>query len=342
MFWKEFLGEKCAHFCGLLLGILFLSTTLAAMGLSWKPIAFLSVVWALCVLAPLAWEYAHKLPFCRQAAGLEGQDVPCARYASMLRRPDFWEGAVIWDLLDRSERELNEKLAAVSQENREYREYVETWVHEIKTPISTLRLAGENHPGPLADRLKEPLSAIERHVEEALFYARSGSVHQDYLIRPMSLQDAINEVMLRYAEPILNYGFVLTRPQEDPLVYSDEKWVHFILGQIVANALQYRSPSPRLAFSILEQEQSVILRVADNGPGIPEKDLPRVFEKGFTGENGRRKNRRSTGLGLYLVQKLCDRLGLGVSVTSRVGEGTAVELVFPRSKFHLASAGRET
>ena len=86
----------------------------------------------------------------------------------------------------------------------------------------------------------------------------------------------------------------------------------------------------------------MILRVADNGPGIPEKDLPRVFEKGFTGENGRRKNRRSTGLGLYLVQKLCDRLGLGVSVTSRVGEGTAVELVFPRSKFHLASAGRET
>lgn len=342
MFWKEFLREKCAHFCGLLLGILFLSTTLAAMGLSWKPIAFLSAVWTVCVGAPLAWEYVRKLPFCRQAAGLEGQDVPCARYASMLRRPDFWESTAVWDLLDRSERELNEKLAAVIRENREYREYVETWVHEIKTPISAIRLAQENHPGPLADRLKSPLLAIERHVEEALFYARSGSVHQDYLIRPMSLQTAIDAVLLRHAEPIINYGFALTRPEEDPVVYSDEKWVDFILGQIVANAIQYRSPSPGLAFSVLEQEQSVVLRVADNGPGIPEKDLPRVFEKGFTGENGRRKNRRSTGLGLYLVKKLCDRLGLGVSVKSRAGEGTVVDLVFPRSGFHLAPTGRET
>lgn len=342
MYFRNFVGDKLPHLLGLGLGILFLVSVLTALGMSFAPTAFLALVWTGCVLGPLVWEYSQKAPFCRQAAHLEEDEESCIRCAALLRRPNFWEGAALWDLLERSEREMNEKLARAYRENQEYREYVETWVHEIKTPIATAWLAMENYPGLLSDRLEDPLFEIEGYVEQALFYARSSAAEKDYVIQAMSLKKAINRLIMRYARPLITADFDMRIDPQDPVVYSDAKWVDFILGQIVANAIEYHLPNPKLIFAYEVKEQSVVLSITDNGPGIPPEDLPRIFDKGFTGQNGRKRNKHATGLGLYLVKKLCTRLGLGVAVICGCGRGTTVQLTFPRSKYYLAPTERET
>ena len=212
---------------------------------------------------------------------------------------------------------------------------MEAWVHEVKTPIAAGRLALENAPGPLADSLEEALFQIEGYVEQALYYARSGAVERDYLVRPVPLREAAANAVKRFARPLIAAGFSIDLEGLDAVAYADSKWVEFMLGQLIANAVKYRGPSPRLTFTQRVEEQAVVLTVADNGKGIPAADLPRVWEKGFTGENGRALATRSTGLGLYLCKKLCGRLGVGLSIRSAVGEGTAVSFTFPKGRFYL-------
>ena len=117
----------------------------------------------------------------------------------------------------------------------------------------------------------------------------------------------------------------------DQQVYTDQKWFGFILGQLLANAVQYRSETPLLHFQGTQTEHAVILSVRDNGIGIREADLPRIFEKGFTGQTGR-TYRKSTGIGLYLCKKLCGKMGLGIEADSTAGEGAEMRIVFPKNR----------
>ena len=136
--------------------------------------------------------------------------------------------------------------------------------------------------------------------------------------------------------PLIADGFRVNLGEGDATVCSDGKWVEFILGQLISNSLKYRSAAPRLTFSQAVKRDGVVLSLLDNGPGIPPEDLPRVFDKGFTGANGRHLSTRSTGLGLYLCRKLCARLGLGLSLSCPPGGGTLASLTFPLGRFHLA------
>lgn len=122
-------------------------------------------------------------------------------------------------------------------------------------------------------------------------------------------------------------------------VFADARWVDFILGQVLSNAIKHKSAHPTIRIFAEERENSIQRVICDNGIGIPEQDIKRILEKGFTGENGR-KYTRSTGVGLYLCHKLCDKLGLGLPLGSKVGEGITVSLVFPKSKMYLTEISR--
>ena len=131
---------------------------------------------------------------------------------------------------------------------------------------------------------------------------------------------------------LLRKNHVTVEVEDDgKIAYMDDKWVRFILNQIISNAVKYRTDQPSLRFSTAQKHNQVILSVEDNGIGIPQSDLPRVFEKGFTGQNGRTVH-SSTGIGLYLCKRLCDKLGIGLSVCSQ-GNGTSVSLIFPINDF---------
>ena len=233
---------------------------------------------------------------------------------------------------------MNDEIAKYRIETTEYREYVETWVHEIKTPISACRLILENNPGDLSRELGQDFDRIENYVEQALFYARSGSLEKDYVLKRCTLRQIVSSAVKKHAALLIESGVKVETESLEFSVPSDVKWLEFMIGQILINSVKYRKSGPVIRFFGVQGKDSVTLTVEDNGIGIPQKDLGRVFEKGFTGENGR-LTARSTGLGLYLCKRLCGKMGLGISIASIEGSGTAVSIVFPVSGRHRVAAG---
>lgn len=229
--------------------------------------------------------------------------------AEMLDKPEFSDGAVLYDVLHQVSKSMNDTLADYRRKNTDYREYIETWVHEIKTPIASSRLMLENNKGPLSRTLGAELSKIENYVEQALFYTRSSSVEKDYIIKRVDLKELVSGVVKKNAMPLIEAKVSVELCELEQEVFTDSKWLDFILGQLISNAVKYRSDQPKLKISAEPRSQSVLLRLSDNGIGIPEQDINRVFEKGFTGENGRKYN-RSTGIGLYLCKKIVRSAGV--------------------------------
>lgn len=251
---------------------------------------------------------------------------------SVIGEPDFTEGKIMRSVLLMCNKEQNDAVASVRRDSEDYREYIETWAHEIKTPLASTRLILENHPGTVSADISRELDRVDFLLEQTLFYARSAQTHKDYIIRKTSLRALVNSVIRRNSRAFIENKIAVQPLQEDAEVYTDVKWMEFILNQIVNNAIKYKQEAePAIRFSADSQGSSVYLTVADNGIGIPASDLPRIFDKGFTGQTGR-KYGKSTGIGLYLCQKLCRKLGVGISAQSQEGQGTALTIEFPVSE----------
>lgn len=211
---------------------------------------------------------------------------------------------------------------------REYREYVERWVHEIKAPITAARLICRDLDGNTRRKLTAELAQIEAHVERALFYARAENPEQDCLLRQVDLGEIAAQAIENHRFLLIQSGVRVETGGLERTVYTDEKWAVFILGQLLQNAARYRGTEPIITLSAKSLGKQIQLIVEDNGIGIPSHELPRVFDRGFTGSNGRMRG-GSTGMGLYLCRKLASFLELDLRIVSREGEGTAVTLTFP-------------
>ena len=211
---------------------------------------------------------------------------------------------------------------------REYREYVEGWVHEIKTPITAARLICRKLDGDTRRRLACELDQVQAHVERALFYARAESPERDCVIRQTQLSQLVAQAVGEHRALLIQSGVRVETDGLDCSVYTDGKWAAFVLGQLLQNAARYRGPEPVVTISARPLGRQVRLTVADNGVGIPAHELPRVFDRGFTGSNGRARG-GSTGIGLYLCKKLAVFLELGLGISSEEGAGTVVTLTFP-------------
>lgn len=223
-------------------------------------------------------------------------------------------------------------------EQREYRDYIETWVHEVKTPIAAARLVAANNPNPGTEAMDAELGRVEDYVDQALYYARSSSVERDFQVRDVRLSDAVRAALRRNARTLIDAHMVPELTDLDFTVRTDPKWLEFMLGQLLGNAAKYGRPGeerPRVRIWGERRETGLdawetVLFVEDNGIGIPAADLGRVFDKGFTGENGRRYA-RSTGIGLYLVRELASKMGLTVQAASEEGRWTRMAISFPDS-----------
>lgn len=268
----------------------------------------------------------------------------------MLDRPGFVEGEIVYDALRAVSKAANDDIAAYRRQVIDYREYVETWVHETKTPLAAAHLMVENltesahscTPNEVldkADAIEEELDRLERYIEQALFFARSETIDRDYLIRSHSLKDLVTAAIKANARIMIAGHVAPMRKGLDLDVFTDDKWMEFILGQLIQNSVKYARPKGAIiefTGSLLDPgraEERVELAVRDNGCGVPAADLPRVFDRGFTGQNGR-TGKRSTGIGLYLVKRLCDKMGIGVRADSAEGTWFCVTLTFPANKMH--------
>ena len=170
-------------------------------------------------------------------------------------------------------------------------------------------------------------------IEQVLYYARSSDVRKDYIIKEFSLRTVVMKAIKSNSRDFINKNIKLNIKEIQGSIFTDEKWIEFIINQIIINAVKF-SDANKGEVSIYSKvnENNIILTIEDNGVGISEKDLDRVFEKGFTGENGRIFG-KSTGIGLYLCKKLCDKLGIGISLSSKQGKGTRINIIFPQGKF---------
>ena len=245
----------------------------------------------------------------------------------------FQEERIINEVLKECNNSMHEKVKHYKDEQIEYREYIETWVHEIKTPIASAKLILENDDSNLSSRINYEMKRVEGFIEQVLYYARSSDVSKDYIIKEFSLRNVVMKVVKSNSRDFINRNIKLSIKEIEGSIFSDAKWVEFIINQIIINAVKFSIPN-KGEVSIFSKinENNIILTIEDNGVGISEKDIDRVFEKGFTGENGR-KFGKSTGIGLYLCKKLCDKLGIGISLSSKEGLGTRVNIVFPQGKF---------
>lgn len=248
----------------------------------------------------------------------------------LMEKGEVQEEKEIQSVLYEMEVSMNERVSGYRRNSQEYKEYVETWVHEIKLPIGAMKMILANHKDA-GYGLEEEINRLERYVEQALFYARSNDVEKDYLINRIRLQQVVQDVILKRRKMLRNMNAGIDLHDLETEVNSDSKWLAFMLGQVLDNSIKYGDKN-QLTIEIYSEKKdnSVLLHVKDNGIGIKESELSRVFDKGFTGSNGRGAA-NSTGIGLYLCRKLCHRLENNIFVDSKVGEGTTVTFVFPLS-----------
>ena len=200
-------------------------------------------------------------------------------------------------------------------------EYYTVWAHQIKTPIAAMRLALQNEDTPLSRRLTGEVGRVEQYVQMALTYLRLGSDSSDYVIRSCALDNIVRPAVRRFAGEFIQRKIQLNYQMLNYTVITDEKWLGFVVEQVLSNALKY---TPQGSVSIYMEPEGVLC-IRDTGIGVAPEDLPRVFEKGYTGYNGR-SHRKASGLGLYLCREILTRLGHSISAESQVDHGTTIRI----------------
>lgn len=227
---------------------------------------------------------------------------------------------------------MNDKVSNLEKENLDYREYIESFAHEIKTPISALSLILDENKDLVS---KRELDKIDLYIDQMLYYARSENPEKDYFIKKIKLSEVIHKVIIRYRGYLLDKKITLNIEDLDYDIYTDAKWTIFIVSQIIQNSIKYADKKKKqIDIKAIEEKNNITLIIFDNGCGIKESDLPRVFEKGFTGSNRNKSN--STGIGLYLVKKISERLGLRIDIESKEKSYTKVSIVFPKTELYDA------
>lgn len=199
-------------------------------------------------------------------------------------------------------------------------DYYTTWVHQIKTPIASMYLSLENEDSPLSRSLGEELRRIEQYVQMVLTYQRLDSVDTDYVFRECPMDPLVKGALRKFAAQFIRKGIRLDYTPTQKSVVTDEKWLSFVVEQLLSNALKY---TPQGTVSIYMEDGSLCIR--DTGIGIAPEDLPRIFERGYTGCNGR-SDKKASGLGLYLCRRICNNLGHNLTAESTPGVGTLMKL----------------
>jgi len=251
--------------------------------------------------------------------------------SELIKKPTRSDDYIYYSILKACNKSMLENVAKVRREQKEYREYIEQWVHEIKTPISAIELICENNKNDIPKTFLVEISKIHHFAEQVLFYARSGCVEKDYHISEYRLSDLIHNSISENKTLLLHNNISIEVENSDIIVLTDKKWIVFIINQLLINSVKYKKESLTLTFSIKQEKDFTILTIADDGIGISEEELPRIFDKGFTGTNGR-KSSYSTGIGLYLCNKLCTKLGLSIEADSSE-LGTNISITFYKNPF---------
>ena len=254
--------------------------------------------------------------------------------SEVIKKPEFSEGKILKEVLEETGKSMLENVNKYKRSGEDYKEYIELWIHEIKIPIATSKMIIENNKTKITQSINEELDKIENYIEQALYYARSNTVEKDYIIKKVNLKEIVNNSILKNKVSLIQNKVNVNIHDIERYVYTDSKWCIFILNQIIQNSIKYsKKENRKLDIFSKEKKEKVVLYIKDNGIGIKKGEITKVFDKGFTGENGRIIEKKSTGIGLYLSKKLCEKIGVGLELNSEKGIGTEVRMIFPKNSF---------
>lgn len=230
--------------------------------------------------------------------------------------------------------ESNKRMESISDNNNsEMIEYYTMWVHQIKTPIAALHMIVQSMElGQEKGDISQELFKIEQYVEMALHYVRMGTMSSDLRLERYSIKSIVSDVIKKYSTIFINKKIKLDLEDIDIEVITDEKWISFVLEQIISNSLKYTKKGTISIY--MDNKSKEILVIEDTGMGIAKEDIPRVFERGFTGYNGR-MDKKSTGIGLYLCKKILDNLSHKITIDSEICKGTTVAIDFSRKNIEI-------
>lgn len=254
-------------------------------------------------------------------------------------KPQNYEQELYMKLLKKVNNNYMDDIEKLHKEKKEHQDFIMSWIHEIKLPITASLLLMRNSTGKtvdyLVDKFEDELLKIENYVEQALYYSRIDSFSKDYFITEISLNRVIRESIKKHSKLFINKHITFTMWDEHQFVQSDSKWLGFIIDQIISNSLKYTNGGGSISFMFEENSKEKLLQIKDTGIGIKPEDIGRVFEKGFTGFTGRNYT-QSTGMGLYLAKQMVLKMGHNISIQSEEGIFTRVNIHFPKtSSYYL-------
>ncbi len=330
----DFIKDKIFLIIAILLAIASIEILLLAYNIGSIVKIYVAGIIILIIGIHILIEYKKKKIFYEQVKSNMAELEEKYLIAELIKVPNFIEGKILKNILQDTERSMVENVKYYKNIQEDYKEFIELWIHEVKIPIAASKMIIENNKTLITKNIEEEIDKIENYTEQALFYARSNAVEKDYIITKTNLKDIVNGAILKNKTMLLNEKISLELKDLEEIVYTDSKWAMFIINQIIQNSIKYsKEENKKIKMYTKTKNDSIILYIVDNGIGIKKGEITRVFEKGFTGENGRIIGQKSTGIGLYLCKKLCEKLGLGIELNSEKDKGTEIRIVFPKGSY---------
>lgn len=329
MTYKRYLRSQWIYLLFYLMMIFLILLILFSFRVNGSLIIAIMIIMLIGGNAILICNYQHKKMFynhyLKQLKFLDQKYLIC----ELIKEPDFLEGQILYQSLYEINKSMLEKINELDMQVTDFKDYIEMWIHEVKIPLAHLTLTVHNHRSEIGSQILDQVRKLENQVDQVLYYVRCENSQKDYLIKSSSLSKVINNVIMKNKDYFIFHKLKLNLHDLDKTVLTDSKWLEFIINQILNNSFQYsmNKAEPYIEISAIEDHDKVVLMIKDNGIGICESDLPRVFDKCFTGYNGRIQ-KKSTGMGLYICQRLCQRLGHQIDIESIQNEYTKVLITF--------------
>ena len=334
MKFSDFIKDKVLLIVSVLLALISIEILLLAYQIGIIAQIYIAAIIIIVIAISIFVEYKRKQHFYNQLKNNMEELHEKYLISEIIKNANFAEGKILKEVMQDAGKSMLENVNYYKCIQEDYKEYIELWIHEVKIPIAASKMIIENHKNEITKSIDEELDKVENYTEQALFYARSNAVEKDYIITKTNLKEIVNSAILKNKSTLLNERISLELKDLEQEVYTDSKWTTFIINQIIQNAIKYsKEEDKKIEIFAKAKEDKVILYIKDNGIGIKQGEITRVFERGFTGENGRKIGQKSTGIGLYLCKKLCNKLRLGIELNSKKDEGTEVRIIFPKNSY---------
>lgn len=325
-----YLKDKLYAFIIFITYIIILILFLIALKITSSIIIFIIAFTIVIFFIILFYDYFRKRKFYNELVSKLNSLDRKYLLIEMILEPNFLEGKILYDILDEVNKNEHDLISKLKKRQNDFKEYIELWIHEVKLPLASLTLMNRKDKSILRE-----LKRIEDDVEQILYYVRCENANNDYLIKEWNLDNIVKNVALRNKDNLLALNIDFKVDNCNLKVLTDSKWLEFIINQIVSNSIKYKKEKDSfIEITGKDYKDYITITIYDNGMGISKSDLPRVFNKTFTGNNGRSNSSKSTGMGLYLCRELCNKLGHKIEIDSRIDKYTKVTITIYKKDFY--------